>query len=50
VPSETIIALIDPDFVFLRPFHIHFGADNNILPTKIRDNIIKTPQQFQKGE
>lgn len=49
IPDGTIIALIDPDFIFLRPLQINFSQDNNRIPMKTRDNKVVPPDKFQKG-
>ena len=50
IENNTIIVLIDPDFIFLRPIRINFGKDNNLIPTKMKSNVNYTfPTSFGKG-
>ena len=46
--NGTIIALIDPDMVFLRTLDIDFGDDNNVVYALTRDDMNKTGK-VQKG-
>ena len=46
--NGTIIALIDPDMIFIRTLNIDFGADNNVVYAPFRDDMNKTIK-MQKG-
>jgi hypothetical protein len=50
IPSGTIVALIDPDFIFLRPLVAQVaGQPNNIFMTKFNMAIEKVPEKVSRG-
>jgi hypothetical protein len=49
IESGTIIALIDPDFIFLRKISIEFSKDDNLIFTKVKDNTVEVPKVYSKG-
>ena len=48
IKDGTIIALIDPDMIFIRPLHIDFKNDNNVIYAPSRDRRPKATK-VQKG-
>lgn len=45
IPNDTVIAFIDPDFLFLRPLHVYSVDDSSIL---IKDSIKFNYSKYQR--
>ena len=48
IKDGTIIALIDPDMIFIRPLNVDFKNDNNVIYAPSRDRRPKATR-VQKG-